>query len=582
MAGLFFWHNKISYNPKVVDDTFAQLGYKQSKCLSIGKWNVLVFPKLNYDIQNWLEFSDGAICCIGTFAYKGNVYEQALPYLYNDLKNDIIDEVFFWGSFIILALINDTIIIVRDGAGLSRLYRLGDEFVFSTSFAGLVKCSKNSLNFSLMSSTELLTTGVLTGNQTLVKEIKRVSPSDNLKQINTIVTTSNEIPDPGNREEALNQQIEITKSYFNRVIGDWQNYMPNGLIDIGITGGMDSRLVAALSLNSSADIVFHTHWRKEGMNNNDFRCAFIFANETGRQLNFKKVLHPIEMSASEIEKNFHQTYCLSDSVIRPGCYWDEQYSTSWYRSELTEKPYLRLLGFGGEQYRNRERLPLKSGYNLQSWISWEMMYRFSGRYFTSESEAKIVESNIAKNLIPLFGKESNLNLYNFKKYVRLIQSPSYRSLQASMENRIGFCINPFLDICLSHPSQKAIPFLGKSLSFQLDMIKRVSPEIASIPNCYGFNFSKGEPLFFQAGAFAWQAIPQRIKYPLYAIYKKVNRTNYIPELAKKHKFIREILNNVLQLGLPINFKKHCLVRTRAKLLLNLGYFLKRSSEKIKL
>lgn len=580
MAGFFFWHSSEQYNPDTIDDEYSSLGYIKGKHLNYGKWNVVIFSKSLYNIRNYHIYHDGIVCGVGTFAYREKMYDKALPLVYNDFNNSSLQKKTFWGSFIIIIINKNGLTIIRDGAGLTRLYKLLNRNVFSTSYAGLINTTNNILTLDKEATTELLMTGVLTGNRTIINNINRVGSSSDFEDINIIKSEPIDYPQPKNREEALNQQIEIAKEYYNRISKDWCNYMPEGVLDVGLTGGMDSRLNAALALNTNGNILFHTHWRKEGLKNDDYLYANILAEKTNKALNIKRVLSPFEMSGAELEENFHDAYCLSDGVIRPGCYWDEQYNTFYYRSGLTDKPYLRMLGFGGEQYRNGERLPLYSKRNIQSWVKWEMVYQFAGSQFTTKKAYKDTEKIIAYNLKMLLGEDSKLNLFNYKKYVRMVQSPSYRSLQASMENRVGFCLNPFLDTCLSFPSENAIPFLGKSLSFQLDMIKRISPEVAIVPNGYGFNFLKGEPIHLKIAAIAWQLMPPSIKYPLFLKIKNNYRSDFIPELVNKHAFVRDLEKNVLQLNLPVNFKKHRLIRSRARLMLNLGYFLKRNKEKI--
>ncbi len=562
---------------------FESLDYGKGKFIHFDDWNIIIYPKKNYNIVNWKIYPDGIICGVGTFSYKGRFYDNALETIFHDVKHNCLRSTDFWGTFIIIVVTSNGNYLIRDGAGLTRLYRHRKNKIFSSSFAGLIANSDKCFSFDRDAATELLTTGVLTGDQTLLKEIKRIIKGNDVDSFKVIETYPESLPEPLNRNQALDQQIYITREYFKRIVKDWFNYIPESVIDIGITGGMDSRLLAALVMVHTEKTTLHTHWRKEGMKNDDFRYANIFAWETGTTLNTRKVKTPFEMNEQDIQNNFKKAYCLSDGVIRPGCYWDEEYSTATYRSGLSSPPYLRLLGFGGEQYRNGERLPLNSGRKLKSWIRWEMLYQFAGGYFVSKVEEQKIINRIESNLKSQFNHSIQyLNLYNFKIYIRQIQSPSYRSLQSTMENRLGFCLNPFLDINLSDPASNAIPFLGRSLSFQLEMLKSISPVIASIPNGYGFDFSRGEPAYLRMGAVIWQIIPEWFKHPVYARIKNYYRTDYIEQLAGKHEFIRDLEEIVADLNLPINLRKHRMVRSRARLLLNLGYFIKRNSHKINL
>lgn len=580
MAGLLLWHKSKELDSKSVNEAFSSLNYKKGKYLQMGDWNAIVFPKTDYDIQNWLTYDEeGAICGIGTFGYKGKVYDQALPVIYDDVVQNQLDITAFWGSFIILVYTGGKFLIIRDGACLTRLYTHKDNLVISTSLSGLVELHRSKMTLDKDAATELLTTGVLTGSRTLVKEIHRIINHQKVDTVDIIETTSVKYNQPNNREEALEQQIYITKNFFRTTTNDWLKYMPESVFDVGITGGMDSRLNAALTLNNQLNIVLHTHWRRDEHKDKDFYYANIFAEKSGLPLHVNKVVDPIDMTPEQLIQNFEEAYRLSDGVIRPGCYWDEAYSTSSYRTGLTKTPYLRLIGFGGEQYRNGDRLPLRSKRSLKSWIKWEMNYLFAGRYFTSNDAVQKIEQQIESNIEKQVG-QIKLNLFGFKEYIRLVQSTSYRSLQANMENRLGFCINPFLDTNLSVPSKLAIPFLGKSLGFQMEMINIISPKIALIPNGYGFDFTKGEPLKLKFNAVFWQLLPPWIKHPLYSKLNNHFRTDFIPYMGSKHQFIKEIEEIVLDIGLPLDFTKHRLVRSRSRLALNLGYFLKRNIDKI--
>jgi hypothetical protein len=579
MAGLFFWHISQKLDPEAVNSRFSALEYKSGKLLQQGDWNAIVFPKVAYGIPNWLVFSDGAICGTGTFAYKGKFYEKAFPEVITDMKENRLRIEEFWGCFLILAAIGKKLVLIRDGAGIARLHAFHDKPVYSSSFAGLLANSSARLTFDRDAATELLCTGVLTSSKTLIKEIKCVGIGERSGHFTTIETRPACVDEPRDREEALSQQIGITRGFFQRVKHDWSRYEPSGVLDVGITGGMDSRLAAILAIDSKAPVVLHTHWRKKGLADGDFKLAHLLAQSTGLPLHMKQVTSPIDMDEDQIKKNFEQSYCLSDGVIRPGCYWDEAYCASDYRLGLTQPPYLRILGFGGEQYRNGDRLPYASHRTLKSWIKWEMIYRFAGANFVSNEAKKRIQAQIEHNIMERMGKV-NLTLPNFKEYILRIWVPSYRSLQTNMENRLGFCISPFQDTCLSMPSLAATPFLGRSLDFQLEMISRLSPEIGSIENDYGFDFTRGEPLRLKIGALCWQLVPPGIKYPFYAAAHNFNRTNYIPDLSQKHKFIQELEETVLGLVLPLDFKKYRLVRSRSRLLLNLGYFLRRNGQYI--
>lgn len=581
MAGFFCWQNNVAQiSVEAVNDVFQKLQYKQGKYLSMGEWNVMVFPKYLYDIDNWIIFSDGAIACCGTFAYKGAMYEQALPILYQDINSNTLDLSAFWGSFVIIAYTNNEFSLIRDGAALTRIFTTEQMNILSTSFSGIVECLDNSFTIDKDAVTELLTTGVITGNRTIIKEIKCITINKFSKNFILKESLVKTYQKPKNRNQAIQQQIDILKTYTHQVSIDWKRYTKNAKFNIGLTGGIDSRLLAILFLQKNKeDVIFHTHWRKEGEGNKDFKYAHIFANETNTPIQTQQITDVFDKTASEVEQTFYNGYCLSDGVIRCGAYWDESYSTINYRKNIVKSPYLRIMGFGGEQYRNSERIPIKSFKNLHSFVRWAIIYMYSGNVFKKKKDRKRIQQIILNNFL-VFMKGGKYNLWNFKEYIYRVQSPDYRSLQVQMENRLGFSINPFLDTQVSNASKLAIPFLGKSITFQLDMMKQLSPLLASIPNTYGFDFTKREPLKSRLASWLWNKIPSCISYPIYARSKNYFRSNYILRLSEKFTFVGELEDFVKSLDLPIRYDKFRLVTPRSKLLLNLGYFIKYNENKI--
>jgi hypothetical protein len=286
------------------------------------------------------------------------------------------------------------------------------------------------------------------------------------------------------------------------------------------------------------------------------------------------------MCDEELMNTYESGHNSCDGVIRPGTFWDEEFSSADYRLSLTPLPYLRLSGFGGEQYRNMERLPLKSLRSYRSWVRWDMIYRFAGHHFKDKRTLRKLEDRIILNLKTLLGKNF-LNLITFKEYRRQVLVVSYRSFQTNMENRYGFLVSPLADANLSIPARSAYPYMAKSLQFQIDMLKEVSIDLASLRNTHGFNFLQGEPWKRRFGIKLWQVGPSSIKHKLFAKLNKYYRSDFIALLIKQSPFIDLLIKYVDSLDLPVNIMGLAQRNVRGKLILNMGYFLKANQEWLK-
>lgn len=577
MAGIFIWHEEHDYNPVTINDVYESLDYKKGDFLNYGEWNVLVFPKTGYQIKNYFVQPDGIICGTGTFAYKGKVYEKALPLIYKDAIDNNLDLKKFWGSFLIFLCYNDKACIIRDGAMISHLYGLRDKAVYSNSFAGLMRSSDSKLHFNKDAATELLSTGVLTSDATLANEIEFIVHRNSIGKLYCLYSGVDPLPEVNTRNEAIKQQLDITGTFIKRVSEDWFSYMPESHFNVSITAGLDSRLLTGLILQHHKKFDFYTYWRDENINDPDFKIARQIAEYLEIPLRSRKTIPSSQLNDSELERLFTSAHNICDGIIRPGSFWDEEFSTADYRISLSDLPYLRVTGFEGEYYRNMEHLPLKSHRSYKSWVRWDMIYRFAGNNFTTKESQLKTESRIVSNLVELLGP-GQLDLLTYKNYYLKVVVPSYRSLQSNVENRFGFILNPFANANIAFAAIQAYKYLGKSFQFEIDMLKALNPGLAGLPNDYGFNFLKGPDIKSKISIVLWEAMAPSIKHRLFSLYRNNYASSYINFLTDKSKFIESLIKIMESVQLEIDLNTLIKRNIRGKLVLNMGFFLKNNEK----
>ena len=128
---IILWQDQDQISELRIEENFSKLGYKRGKYINIASWKLITFQKDLYDIPNWIEHPDSFVSGIGTFGYKGKVYNEALSLIYEDFKKGEIGQSSFWGSFLIVIMTNNDVSIIRDGAGLTRLYALRSKNIYS-------------------------------------------------------------------------------------------------------------------------------------------------------------------------------------------------------------------------------------------------------------------------------------------------------------------------------------------------------------------------------------------------------------------------------------------------------------------
>lgn len=578
MAGFYIWHSSKSLNVKEINNTFSELDYTSGKHLISKDWNAIVFQKTHYNINNYIDFKNGFIFGTGTFSYKKQFYNNALQLLINDIKNNAINLKAFWGSFVIFYSDDNKTLLLRDSAKLQRLYTNENRLSYSSSFVGFLRSQDQKLNINKETITELLSTGLVIGNETIVKEIEFVDDMSNNHPFPILYSEIQEIVSEKIYDKVVAQHAELVKGFVKDISEVWIKYLPQSILNVSITGGLDSRLITAAIMANHSNFDFYSYWRNENSKDQDFNYASFIASYLNKKLHYLPVKQSMEMSEDELKETFRIAHNSSDGVVRPGSFWDEEFSSMNYRAGLGNLPYLRVTGFEGEYYRNMERLPFKSSRSLNSWINWEMIYRFAGNNFTSAKQHSAIVERIAYKLQHLVGEKS-LNLFTYKEYYRKAVVPSYRGLQNNVENRTGFIISPFADTIVSQNASLAIPYLGKSLQFEIDMLKYLSMDLAKLPNDYNFDFTRGEKT--KLAVTLWQKLPPQIKHKVFSALRGYYKDTYIASLVNQSNFITSLVDTVEQLDLPLNVHKLTLRSVRGKLILNLGYFIKHNQKWLK-
>lgn len=570
MAGFLLWYDSISVDSTIFD-RFKSLDYREPSIFKFDDLNIWLYPKNNIEVKNYFEDKEDFIFGVGTYIYKGLLYNEALPLILFDFLKGKLDYSEILGEYIIFVKTKKFIGFIRDASCLKHMYTIENCPIFSTSFDALLSIG-GLKNINLMSVVELLTTGVISGNDTILQEIKRVAFCAECNSIKIIEISDKQEHFHFNYRETITFHKNKLLNYFKKIKLAVDSYKYDFVPDIGLTAGLDSRLLVALINNVfDKNFIVHTHWRKAGNKDIDFNCAHLLAETMGVKIN---VSSPKDLNFTNIQEIYEKSYIACDGVIRPGCYWDEIYSTHLYRNSICDKNYFRFLGFGGENYRNSDHILLSKEKSLRTWIEWDLVYMFNSGNVIDKSFRKKFFAHIENNLYS-FLNDKKINLKNYKKYVKFIQSPSYRSIQSNIENRLSFSLNPFMDINLVNQVIEDYYYLGDSLGFQLDILNGVSKKIASVDNDYGFNFVNGEPLRNRIFVKIWKYVPSKIKYPIYFYIKNLSKRQKT-DVFEKNSFIIDLFNEVKSLNLPMDLDKYIRINSRYKMLFNLGYFLKRN------
>ena len=209
-----------------------------------------------------------------------------------------------------------------------------------------------------------------------------------------------------------------------------------------------------------------------------------------------------------------------DGQIRSQNRWDEEFALPNYTASISNNHYVGFHGCGGEQYRNSDRLSGKI--SLSSFILNEWMFKQGRNAFTDNNLKWEVYQNIEFKLRRLLTNiESNIGLLELKQIQNEVWNTANRATRVNTLNQQQFYFAPFTEFIISQNAYKYIPFLGRSLSFQIEMMKITDVQLAAVNTNYGFNLIDGEPIKNHVNAYLADILPR--KWILHYYHKIKNK-----------------------------------------------------------
>lgn len=544
--------------------------YEATKLEIVEDWTFYYFPKQNGKAQK-VSSRDSHLFVVGTLIRKGKNHRESLEKTLQELNDGKLNLDECLGNYSLIYFHQGHIRIYLDPSNIQNVFALKNQQAFSSSFLALkALLPKPTLN--RLAATEALLTGSLIGPDTLLDEVKRVEPEE---QVNIKALQIQHLPAQpfkgffkGSYRDAVHSQIQTLYRYME----DTRLFANEQGVDSGITSGHDSRLMLLLMRKHWNNYQLHSHHRK--LNNEEQNIAREVTMAAKLPLIQEPVNHFLDLVKDELKQNFGKAYYFCDGLIRMHGYWNEEYNTAAHRMTVLGNKQLGVSGIGGEQYRNNENLWLPR-HDITKFIEYRLVKNVSGSSFQNkDAERELIsylEIKIRKRL-NLNSSERKVSKLTLKRYFNEVFIPSRLGGRNNSENQISFFVSPFAEDRIAKSAYEIIPFLGPSQQFQQDMIKAIDPELAKIRSDNGFSFYAGEPLSHKIKGIVRDFIP----YPIYqsrldCLFRRPQHwvTEYIDR-----PFISELVWLVKELNLPVNMKSLLYRSDVMPLVLNLGYFIR--------
>lgn len=491
MGAFILYQKKQVNNMEPALDMFAEMGFFSPQIINVNDWKLYVFPKMTANKPGIFSMDNCTIICIGTSIYKGLDYSESLNALLKDYLTQKVNYEQLIGQYTILFCRDNTIEILCDPMGCKHLFTNHNHSIISSHMLPLCQCINTKLHINKKAFYEKFLTGIIMSPNTLFEEIiqidrqiaQRINKED--KGIKFIGTNTTIACGPSSKsfKNGIAEQAGVLREYFVHL----NNAAKTG-IDIGLSGGYDSRLVLACLHNyTKGQIHLHSH-STENVHQTDLSVAKQMADYVGIPCHIvetRKLCHSINID--EILRKSILYFDGRSSFSIGGC--GEVY-TALYRKKSTENIPFTITGVGGELYRNVFDVGFRNirfdRFMEEKVFSQNFRKAISTRLYNEIKDDIILRAASRLSIDPR-QKQSKTIAH---RYYCEIMMPDGQGVAVDAYNQVSCCIAPFLESKVIEKGYEAIPFHHSGGEFEGKLIEFIDPKLSTIPSTYGYPIGK--------------------------------------------------------------------------------------------
>lgn len=489
MGAFFLNHISSKISTYQLDDIYAKKGFNHPTVFSLGDYHLRIYPKQLQGIQNFYTVGSISIYACGSLFYKGLGYVNSLKALLNDHIIGKINPDMLYGNYILLIYDNicTNIDFFIDPSFIKNVYYSEKDKVISSDFLAIIYGTIDKFILNNKAIIENITTGHLIPPDTYVNEIQKLDKV-NIKLLSNIfngITFKTLEPSlesiPISRAEAILNANHKLSVYFKAAAKLADEYGSN----IGLTGGFDSRLLLMHARKHFKNIKTNSFWRASS---NEYNNAKILAKVAG--LDFFSFENK-SFTKPSLEVMMNNAFYFFDGQVRSQNRWDEEFNQPDYTAEISQFKYVGFHGSGGEQYRNADHF--WGTISLKDYILYHWMFHQCNDSFLDKNLKHEVFENIKYKISRIINiTDDKIDLYTLKRIQNEVWNVANRSTRLNVLNQQQFYFAPFTEFQLAFQAYNYIPYIGVSLSFQIDMMKSFDQELSAVNTNYGFNLIEGE------------------------------------------------------------------------------------------
>lgn len=446
-----------------------------------GNFGELLLFKSQYDLfPEFLSFDEGFIFCQGTAAYKEKLGIDALTEIFNDFTTveDIRGQLL--GHFTLIIMKNDTLVMFNDMLGIMHIFHDDQEKFLTGSFIVAADLLENK-TINDQAFYEYLISSATYCHETYLNEIRRTSSEEFFILSETITKVKNSpIPIPEKSPSSKEKAIAKTANELKESFKIWNN--SDKKIASGLSGGYDSRLLAAIYKTLGINVEYHVAGTDS---DKDVTIAHEIAKGENLSLEYRKLgeLAPVPQDefSDFLKKQLYRNDASGNhGIFNDGYDWKSQY-------EQAEKKEIVLVGIGGEVYRNYWKMHDKS------WSVDKLIDSFYDVFDDSEFTDKFNKNKYFENLSGKLLRSVNengriLKRTQIEQLYPLFRMKYWAGMEVSKRSSYFPLVLPFADPLLCQNSIE-IPLRWKVCGdYEANLINHIDGKMASYMSEYGYAF----------------------------------------------------------------------------------------------
>lgn len=546
MGAFFLYRTDATVNLMAVEALFRAKGFAGHTTHQGRTWTLWHFRKqLMSDMAFIAVCGDATAYGLGSFSYQGHGIQGSLAAILRAHQEGTINERVLVGGLCALICKPGRITIVTDPLNLIHVFGNAKQTVFSSSFAAVLKAGPGKFQVNTPAVLENALAGYMIGPDTTAKGIHLVDhrcpvrvAGDELvfHHFDSREADRESLPDFRSRAACIDEQL----GELDAVFGQLRSVVDeSGGVDIGLSGGYDSRLLVLLAKRHFAKVMAHSHFHHEMTQDEVIACQIadkldipLYRCESAKQ--------PSELDDEEFERNLEDTAAFADGRVIQDYSWMSVFRTRQYRLSVLRGARFGMNGLGGELYRNHDSL-LWPRIHAREWIK--------ARVFGPAVCPALPNAQLHTLLDFIQGKagaclgldfSGRISRKHARRYYGELYSVYGAAVRMSVDNQLAFSLSPFLDLRLRRAVYRALPHLGLGGRVERELICRLNPAVAALPSTYGYSFDRTEPVRARAKLALRGVVPYRIQNGLHAWWLGHTRTAApaLQLLSQRHPRVR--------------------------------------------